>query len=266
MDGFVCFFCTPKYVWGMKEQKGGKRKPSNLFKFRQFDIVQEHSPARVGTDGTLLGAWAPIDGAKRILDVGTGTGLVALMLAQRAPEATLVGVEKHAAAAAESSFNFAQSPFADRMKLLEMDFRVFATANEAPFDLIVSNPPYFRNRVLSENADRNSWRQQDHLGLDTLVEIAAAHLTETGRLGLVLPIEEETAIELIGTANGLFPKRKCYVHTTPAKPAKRILLELSRIKTECQVDKLIVQTGGRNEYSPAYLALTCDFHPWIDLE
>ena len=238
--------------------------PSNLFKFRHFEIIQEHSPARIGTDGTLLGAWAHARPAERILDVGTGTGLIALMMAQRNPSAQIIGVEKHPAAAEEARLNFEQSPWADRLELFELDFREFPNQRAGLFDLIISNPPFFRDDLKAESEDRNSWRKQAHLGIDELIGVAAGCLSTTGRLALVLPVEGMEGAVKSGADCGLTVGRCCAVHFKPEKPAKRVLLELSRQPGNVEETKLVIQTGGRHEYSEDYIRLTRDFYPWME--
>ena len=245
--------------------------PSNHFNFRHFDIVQQHSPARVGTDGTLLGAWVKVEGAKRIMDIGTGTGLIALMLAQRNRQAVIIAIEKHEAAAKEAEMNFANSPWPDRLSVMHLDFRDFTSQTEDGFDLIVSNPPYFRNDTPSQNEDRNSWRKQDHLSIDALMRVAAENLVPQGRLALVLPIREAVDSFQVAADLGLSKARVCEVHFKPEKPAKRILVEFLKGaeadrdegKAPVQEEKLIIQVGGRHEYSEEYIALTRDFYPWM---
>jgi len=138
------------------------------FEFKQFKVEQHKAAMKVGTDGVLLGAWSPVNEARRILDVGAGTGLIALMMAQRS-EAIIDAVEISKSAYEEAKSNFEHSPWRDRLTVFHSDFHLFADRSCAPYDLIVSNPPYFVNSLNTRNADLSIARHNDRLSFNQLI-------------------------------------------------------------------------------------------------
>lgn len=236
----------------------------STFQFRHFQITQAVNPAKVGTDGILLGAWADLDKAERIIDVGTGTGLIALMAAQRNPSARIHGIELNEAAEAEARGNFARSPWSDRISLFCGDIRSFSPPDLQPYDVLVSNPPFFQDGKLPDSAERQNWRHQTALRVSDLLVWANEWVAPAGRIELILPVAEgENAMQGAGIF-GWHCQRKIAVLPTPQKPASRLLLSFSRIPQKPISDQIIIQTGGPNEYSPEFIRLTRDFYPWMD--
>jgi tRNA1Val (adenine37-N6)-methyltransferase len=160
---------------------------NSWFQFKHFKIVQDKCAMKVGTDGVLLGAWVPLEGARRILDVGSGTGLIALMLAQRAPEADITAVEIDQDACLQSVENIQQSPWFKRLKVVNTDFRHFSQGDDGLFDLIVTNPPYFVGSQPSSGEARSIARHTTLLGYNELIEGVVRRLKPEGRLALILP-------------------------------------------------------------------------------
>lgn len=238
--------------------------PKNLFRFRQFSILQEKTPARVGTDGVLLGAWAKVEGAKRILDVGTGTGLIALMAAQRNPSATVHAVELDGPSAAEARFNFDQSPFGERLTLFEQDFRQFSPPDSLPYDVVLSNPPFFRAALAPKTRERAQWRHQ--IGLETLqlFQFCERWLSPNGSMQLVLPVEEAAVAVSEGIAHGFHCTARIGVQPSPGKPINRYLLHFTSAIAPMETGQITVQTGGANAYSDEFIQLTRAFYPWMD--
>lgn len=234
-----------------------------VFVFRQFRVQQASSPARVGTDGVLLGAWAQVAGASRILDIGTGTGLLALMAAQRNPTAQLHAVEMDAQAVSDAQINFAQSPFSERIQLFAQDFRQFIPPGDIRYDVMVSNPPYFRDALLPDSDRRTHWRHQTQLTTADIFGFASLWLTPQGQLSMVLPADSESLVFAEALAAGLYCIRLLRVHTTPRKPVYRVLLTFSPTPGELVEEELAVQMGGANQYSQAFISLTRDFYPWM---
>ena len=246
---------------------------SPFFRFKQFTVWHDRCAMKVGTDGVLLGAWCPLPITKyplpnsaasnspqdvlypRILDIGTGSGLIALMLAQRlssqSPTAnnlyTIDAIDIDADAVAQAQYNFEQSPWSFHLhahhstlqdwspSLQRSNLQVKRSSSEANFkrsnlySLIVSNPPYFQDSLKNPNAQRATARHTDTLSYAELIAHSARLLQEDGILALVLPIEAEQEILTLATDHGLHPTHITYVHSKPSKPAKRLLIALSPI-------------------------------------
>ncbi len=230
---------------------------SHLFKFKQFEISQKLSAMKIGTDGVLLGAWAPVEKAKKILDVGTGTGLIALMCAQRNRQAQISGVEIDPKAAGEAQYNFNRSPWKDRLKSIQIDFKVYQP--DQKFDVIISNPPFFDETVLSTKTDRNIARHTQQLNLQELIKKSRQLLTKTGMINLILPVNKQSELEQILINNDLYLNRLCYVKGRPEAQVKRILVSIGQKKTKTMVTELIIETQ-RHVYTPQYIQLTKDFY------
>lgn len=178
---------------------------------------------KVGTDGTLLGAWASApDGACRILDIGTGTGLIALMMAQRFPEASVIGIDIDSEAVLQASENANSSPFSSRVSFQQMDVNEFESA---PFDAIVSNPPYFMSSLECPDMKRTMARHTSSLSYSELMKAAYRLLNDTGRFSLIIPSEFSKQIVSEAFLNGFNMSRKYDIKTTPKKLPKRCLLE-----------------------------------------
>ncbi len=228
----------------------------NTFRFRRFSIRQDRCAMKVGTDGVLLGAWAELPDAGCILDVGTGTGLIALMAAQRS-EAHVVGIELDVAAAAQAADNAAASPWRERMSMVQGDFATFPF--RGIFRCILANPPYYDNQLLPPDAARRTARHSGSLPFPVLVRRAAELLEAAGTLSVVLPVSEEVRFATLCAASGFRLLRRTAVCTTPAKPPSRVLLTYGRQGIPQPADILVLQdTDGSR--SAAYAALTADFY------
>ena len=227
------------------------------FTFKQFSVEQSGAAMKVGTDGVLLGAWVVLSAdTKRVLDVGTGTGLLALMVAQRASEAQIVAVEIEPQAAEQAEINVSSSPWAERIEVVCTDAKEFSS--EQKFDLIISNPPYFTASLHSPDAERNLARHTDTLSLGALCSLAVRLLSDNGRLAVVLPADCERSIRMAAIGAGLHPTRLCRVRTSSAKPSKRILMEFSRRGDGEQQSELVMSHNG--EPTEEYVELIRDFY------
>lgn len=232
------------------------------FRFKRFVVTQQLSAMKVGTDGVLLGAWTRIEPChQRVLDVGTGTGVVALMLAQRSEAwgADVVGVEIDAQSASEAAVNFAHSPWNDRLAVQCEAVQEFRS--EEPFDLIVSNPPYFVDSLHSPDAARTTARHTTSLSFDALAACAARLLTEEGSMAVVLPYDASSAMTLAAARSGLFVVRRCDVRSKASAGPIRVLMELGRHPAATVHEELVIHSpSGLLGYSDDYVALTKDFY------
>jgi tRNA1Val (adenine37-N6)-methyltransferase len=216
---------------------------------------------KVGTDGVLLGAWTNTDEVKSILDIGTGTGLIALMLAQRS-NANITALDAESNAYEQAKINFEASPWTDRLQLVHSKIQDFHS--DHLFDLIVSNPPYFSGYYSSENLSRDIARSADVLlSYEELISSAKKLLIANGRLTLILPADQQEKIITIANQNELALSRLTFVKTKNTKEAKRILLEFVNASSEVKeiINELIIQSDDNGRvYTQEYIDLTKDFY------
>lgn len=231
---------------------------SNPFHFKQFSVLQNNAPFKVGTDGVLLGAWVCKKSPSHILDIGTGTGLITLMLAQRFSGAQIDALEMNDLAIEQAKVNFSNSPWSDRIHSIHKPLQEFEPQEK--YDMIVCNPPFFKNSLISVDQGKNQARHDEGLTLQDILEFSRFHLSDTGALSIVLPKDRQAdLVNLIPQFDHYF-SWICEVHPTPTSPAKRILVELRKIKRDLRKDQLIIEEGGRHQYTSEYMALTADFY------
>ena len=232
---------------------------NDFFQFKQFTIHQQHCAMKVGTDGTLLGSWASAPaGACRILDVGTGTGLIALMMAQRFPEARVTGIDIDTDAVGQASENALESPFKERIMIREGDVTRMEDADG--FDAIVCNPPFFDRSLTCPDQQRTEARHTVSLTYRQLMESAFRLLKDDGRLSVIIPSDCRSRLESEAHLVGFFISRICSIQTTPKKIPKRYMIEFRKqpvkeIDTECGIIELSPQVR-----SPWYQQLTNEFY------
>jgi len=229
--------------------------PNPSFRFQQFEVFHDRCGMKVGTDGVLLGAWVQPGKANRIFDVGTGSGLIALILAQHS-KAEIVGIEYDAAAAKQASENILNSPWSDRIHIVHADFRTYS---DGVFDLIVSNPPFFQNALKAPALSRNHARHDVSLSYSELILNAAEMLSAEGRFAVILPMSGAPEFEELCWSAGLYPARRCEVSTIEGQEPKRILLEFIRQRLVTERTTMALGTPG-NARSDAYSALTSDLY------
>ena len=233
-----------------------------MFRFKKFVIEQELCAMKVGTDGVLLGAWAT--GGSSVLDVGTGTGIIALMMAQRCPQARVTALDIDEGAARQALQNVAQSPFADRIEVLQKSVQEFDGVNETnrangtnrsngTYDAIVSNPPFFIDSLNAPDRQRNIARHAETLTYGQLMQAAWRLLADEGELSVVVPFDYRQRMEDEATFVGFFPSRVCAVRTSARKPAKRFLLAFR--KHPCPCERTEMTLGDE-----AYTLLTQEFY------
>lgn len=231
---------------------------NDSFKFKQFTVHQSRCAMKVGTDGTLLGAWANIPSGKaRMLDIGTGTGLIALMLAQRAPEAVITGIDIDTEAVCQACENIEASPFARRIQIVQSDVANFEAE---PFDVIVSNPPYFVESLTCPDHQRTTARHTASLTYQTLMWSAFRLLSDEGRFSVIIPFDCRASLESEASLAGFFMSRICGVKTTPRKQPKRYLIEFTKQPvSELDISEGIIESLP-NTRSEWYQELTKDFY------
>ena len=233
---------------------------NSYFQFKQFRIVQERSAMKVGVDGVLLGAWADVSGANRILDIGAGTGLIALMMAQRNADAQIDALEIEQDAFHEALFNIQHSPWHERIQIELCSFQEFAEKSDLKYDLIVSNPPYFTNGHKAPLENRAKARHSDSLPLSVLISGVFGLLNKTGKLALVLPIESLQELTQLADSNNLYVSRICHIKPNPQKPVFRILVELTNSGCIFQEEELMIEFEKHHDYTPEYRELTNAFY------
>lgn len=229
-----------------------------VFRFKQFSVLNDKSAMKVGTDGVLLGAWTDVSGAKKILDVGTGTGLIALMTAQRS-NAEITAIEIDHDAACEAEYNFNVSSWSNRLKVVEMDFNEYVKVCNEKYDIIVSNPPYFVNSLECPEEKRLQARHTNTLNYTQLIGGSASLLTEKGYICLITPVEVEKLLNEIIINFGLSICKKIYVKPVVNGVVKRILWQISNKRETC-VEEFLSIEKSRHEYTKEYIDLTKDFY------
>ena len=231
--------------------------PNPFFAFKQFTIHHDRCAMKVGTDGVLLGAWVNLSNSHRILDIGTGTGLIALMMAQRCNESNITAIDIDTEAVSQANENIQASPWKDRVIAIQQDIRSFHPNKS--FDTIVSNPPYFINSLKSSDTQRNTARHTDTLSAEDLIRKTADLLTEDGYFSIILPTEQIEELIQISERVGLYPSRRTHVITRPGLMPKRTLMEFCKRETPFPTNQLVIELD-RHVYSEEYIALTRDFY------
>lgn len=231
------------------------------FQFKKFSVNQDRCAMKIGTDGVLLGAWTPIENRPfSVLDIGSGTGILALMLAQRSSAEQIDALEIDEDAFEQCVENFENSPWSDRLYCYHAGLDEFMEEPEDEYDLIVSNPPFYSEDYKTESEQRDMARFQDALPFEDLIEAASLLLSENGIFAVIIPYKEEA--KLIGLAKecNLLPFKITRVKGTPTTEIKRSLLAFSFAeKTNIPIDELIIETA-RHQYTDDYIALTKDFY------
>lgn len=224
-----------------------KKTKKDVFKFKQFGIEQELCAMKVGTDGVMLGAWA--HGGKSILDVGTGTGIIALMMAQRYPTASVTAIDLDEGAVRQALLNSHLSPFSDRVRVLHESVQ----EHQGLYDAVVSNPPYFVDALQAPDGRRNMARHAGTLTYGELMQAAWRLLDDDGELSVVVPFDYCRRMEDEAVFQGFFPSRVCAVQTVSHKPPRRYLLAFR--KHPCERVSETMALGDER-----YKALTQDFY------
>ena len=225
----------------------------SLFRFKEFELSNERAAMKLGTDSVLLGACVDVDGVKSVLDVGTGTGVVALMIAQRTDESSrplIEAIDIDLPSVEEAKENFENSPWADRLRVFHSALQDYPLKE---YELIVSNPPYFDNSLLNPDSRKSGARHTFSLSYIEILEYARQSLSLQGRLALILPAEEEKRLIRAAVSYSLYPRSILRLRTVERKSPKRIVIEFSKIRTETMISELTMSRDG--EYTPEYRKL-----------
>lgn len=231
------------------------------FDFKQFSIRQERCAMKVGTDGVLLGAWAGQEMFPRqILDIGTGTGLVALMMAQRFEDAVIDAVEIDPMATAQACENFAASPWSNRLTVACSALQSWQPDAGRSYDLIVSNPPFYNATLKPEDEGRALARHKDALPVTDITRFAHEHLSDDGRLAMIYPTDYDSEVMTAAIVNGLSPLRICDIVTKTGKTGKRKLVEFGLHPLALTTRETLAIRSDNNRYTAEYRNLTADFY------
>jgi tRNA1Val (adenine37-N6)-methyltransferase len=233
----------------------------STFQFKKFSVEQDRCAMKIGTDGVLLGAWTPLDNnPKSILDIGTGTGIIALMLAQRSQASQIDALEIDEDAYEQSTDNFENSPWNDRLYCFHAGLDEFVEEPEDEYDLIVSNPPFYTEDFKTDNEARDLARFADAMPFEDLIEAADLLLSENGIFSVIIPFKEEASFIALAEEYELYPIKITRVKGTPTTEIKRSLLAFKRFELPVLLaDELIIETA-RHQNTPEYIELTKDFY------
>lgn len=232
---------------------------NTYFQFKKFIIHHDRCAMKVGTDGVLLGAWANAENARRILDIGVGSGLISLMLAQRYSSANIVGIDIDEDAIVQAKENAELSPWKDRIELFVADVCEFSKNENMQFGAIVSNPPYFEEKVHCPDGQRNAARHTQGLSFADLLDSAKRLLAPEGGFSVVLPSNAYDTFVSLAAERHLYVRRCTKVFTKPGIPAKRVLVELGHGIVRAKLHDLYIEVAPRI-HSDEYVALTKDFY------
>lgn len=231
--------------------------PNPYFRFKEFTVYHDRCAMKVGTDGVLLGAWTNVSEANAVLDIGCGSGLISLMIAQRNPKASIDAIDIDEGAFLQTAINIENSPFLSQIKSFDNSLQDYELTCTRKYDLIVSNPPFFNQSLKSPQGNRTTARHTDSLSVQELLLISSKLLAEGGHLSLIYPIDykpfflEQQVLHITRLTN---------VYPTPTSSAKRILIELSNIAVDnFSEDDLIIEKE-RHLYSDDFVKLVRDFY------
>jgi tRNA1Val (adenine37-N6)-methyltransferase len=230
---------------------------NNFFSFKQFTIHQEKAAFKVGTDGVLLGAIADLTGVKRILDIGTGTGLVAIMLAQRST-AEIVAIEPDYESFLQCLENVNLCQWKERIKVENADLQNYRTSES--FDIIVANPPFFSNSLKNPDLKKSSARHNDSLTNEELLKGVSTLMAEGGRLQVIMPYAEGNVFITEANEYGFFCNSILKIKPLPSSEIRRLILTFSKKRLNITEKFLTIEQGRRHEFTEEYINLTKDFY------
>ena len=232
----------------------------NTFKFKQFTINQDKCAMKIGTDAVLLGAWANLENESfSVLDIGSGTGVIALMLAQRSYAELIDAIEIDDNAYEQCVENFENSSWSDRLFCYHVSLEEYIKEIDDKYDLIISNPPFYQDDYKSENTQRDLARFEDAMPFEHLVISTSKLLSDNGVFAVIIPFKEEEHFISLASKVNLLPNKILHVKGNPSTKTVRSLIEFSFVKSEIKTDELIIETS-RHQYTQDYINLTKDFY------
>ena len=227
------------------------------FKFKQFEVAQDKSAMKIGTDGVLLGSWSDLENSRNILDIGCGTGLICLMAAQRNPSSLITGIELEVNAFRQAIENCKKSKWSNRISIIYSSLQSFNSSSK--FDLIISNPPFFSGSTKSEDSERNLARNNHTLPFKYLIEKSKALLDKNGKFIVIIPFASKTKFCDLANNNNLFLNKICFIKGNISSPIKRIMMDFSFAKSELIKEELTIEVD-RHQYTKEYISLCKDFY------
>lgn len=231
----------------------------NGFRFKQFEVSHSRSSMKVGVDAVLLGSWVSCVKPEHVLDVGTGCGVISLMLAQRFSEAKIDAIDIHGDSVEEAKLNFRNSPWSDRLRAYKKEFPADLIKGKEKYDLIISNPPFFSSGIINPFTPREIARHQSRLSASSLLEYSPFILKESGVLAIIIPLEHKDKVLQQSESYGLNLEKECIIKNNPAKQPKRIMIQLVKTPVENPLtENLILFENGVP--TPDYRALCREFY------
>ncbi|NDV79567.1 tRNA1(Val) (adenine(37)-N6)-methyltransferase [Dysgonomonas sp. 511] len=233
--------------------------PNPYFRFKQFTVYHDRCAMKVGTDGVLLGAWADISQSHKVLDIGTGTGLISLMVAQRNPLLSIEAIDMDMDAVEQARDNIGNSPFGDRIRCYNCSLQQYYRETSLLFDHIICNPPFFSQSLKSPDKKRSIARHTDSLTAEDLISISSKMLTEAGKISIIYPFAYKEQLVLLAKNNGLCISRMMSVRPTATSDYKRIVIEMSKVVLPISETDMIIEKE-RHKYSDEFIGLVKDFY------
>ena len=232
------------------------------FEFKKFKIHQNNAAMKIGTDGILLGAWADLSDKKKGIDIGSGTGIISIMLCQRNEILEIDSIEVSEKAVLDAKKNIKNCKWNERINLIHKDLKLFSTENK--YDLIISNPPYFQKSLKPKDLDRLKARHEVSLNYKDVLNFSEKHLLKNGTINLILPIDQKQEVIEYAEKFGLYVSKECIVFPKPNKNPHRLLIELSKTKKTFESQSLTIENDGRHNYTDNYKKLTREFYTIFD--
>ena len=232
------------------------------FEFKKFKIHQNNAAMKIGTDSILLGAWADLSDKKKGIDIGSGTGIISIMLCQRNEILEIDSIEVSEKAVLDAKKNIKNCKWNERINLIHKDLRLFSTENK--YDLIISNPPYFQKSLKPKDLDRLKARHEVSLNYKDVLNFSEKHLLKNGTINLILPIDQKQEVTEYAEKFGLYVSKECIVFPKPNKNPHRLLIELSKTKKTFESQSLTIENDGRHNYTDNYKKLTREFYAIFD--
>lgn len=229
-----------------------------LFRFKKFEIIQENAGMKLTTDAVMFGSWIETGKSKNMLDIGTGTGILALMMAQRCENSKITAIDIDRTAIFEAKRNVENSKWVENIELLQADFLDFVKNTNQRFDLIICNPPYYEEHLLSKNQEEKKAKHSTNLNYEQLISNIYKILENKGEFALIAPFFAYEKINFLCNKNMLFCKRKCVVKSEKEKTATRVMLQYS-VKPYKTIDSELV-VKSNNQYTKEFLQLTSEFY------